>query len=88
MQTIKIFKVYLLSNLISHSISTAPKQYKYVRKILHLPYQASIRSRAATINYEPGFLTDVIEHLQTTLDEDDKDSILLVHEISIKKEVV
>ena len=66
----------------------SPKAYKYVRKILHLPCQASIRSWAAAINCEPGFLTDVIQHLQTTLDEDDKDCILLVDEMSIKKEVV
>ena len=31
---------------------------------------------------------DVIEHLQNTLDEEDKDCILLVDEMSIKKEVV
>ena len=66
----------------------SPKAYKYVRKILHLPCQASIRSWAAAINCEPGFLTDVIQHLQTTLDEDDKDCILIVDEMSIKKEVV
>ena len=66
----------------------SPKAYKYVCKILHLPCQASIRSWAAAINCEPGFLTDVIQHLQTTLDEDDKDCILLVDEMSIKKEVV
>ena len=66
----------------------SPKAYKYVRKILHLSCQASIRSWAAAINCEPGFLTDVIQHLQTTLNEDDKDCILIVDEMSIKKEVV
>ena len=66
----------------------SPKAYEYVRKALHLPCSATIRAWAAAIQCEPGFLTDVIRHLQDTLKEDEKDCILLVDEMAIKKEVV
>ena len=78
--TIKQFAVIL------HFYS--PKAYKFVRKSLHLPCPATIRAWAAAIKCEPGFLTCVIEHLQNTLDEDDKDCFLLVDEMSIKKQVI
>ncbi|CAB3977737.1 THAP domain-containing 9 [Paramuricea clavata] len=50
--------------------------------------KATIRAWAAAIKCEPGFLTCVIEHLQNSLDVDDKDCFLLVDEMSIKKEVI
>jgi len=58
-----------------------------VTKSLHLPCSATIRAWTAAIKCEPGFLTDVIEHLQNTLKDDEKDCILLVDEMAIKKEV-
>ena len=66
----------------------SPRAYEYVRKSLHLPCSATIRAWAAAIQCEPGFLTDVIEHLQNTLKDDEKDCILLVDEMAIKKEVI
>ena len=66
----------------------SPRAYEYVRKFLHLPCSATIRAWAAAIQCEPGFLTDVIEHLQNTLKDDEKDCILLVDEMAIKKEVI
>ena len=66
----------------------SPRAYEYVRKSLHLPCSATILTWAAAIKCEAGFLADVIEHLQNTLQEDEKDCILLVDEITIKKEVL
>ena len=63
------------------------KAYKFVRKSLHLPHPSTIRSWASSIECEPGFLSNVIEHLQNTLEDDNKDCIILVDEMSIKKEV-
>ena len=59
-----------------------------MRKSLHLPCSATIRAWAGAIQCEPGFLTDIIEHLQNTLKDDEKDCILLVDEMAIKKEVI
>jgi hypothetical protein len=64
------------------------KAYKFVRKSLHLPHPSTIRSWASSIECEPGFLSNVIEHLQNTLEDDNKDCIILVDEMSIKKEVL
>ena len=74
-----------LNNLLLHCISIA---HKCVRRSLHLPCPSTIRCWAAAINCEPGFLTNVIQHLQNSLEEEDKDCFLLVDEMAIKKEVV
>ena len=65
-----------------------PKAYQFVRQSLHLPCPATIRSWAAAIDCEPGFLTNVINQLTNTLDENQKDCALLLDEMSIKKEVL
>ena len=64
------------------------KAYNFVRKSLHFPHPSTIRSWASSIECEPGFLSNVIEHLQNTLEDDNKDCIILVDEMSIKKEVL
>ena len=66
----------------------SPKAYKFVRKSLHLPHPSTIRSWASSIDCEPGFLKNVIDHLQDTLEDDNKDCIILVDEMAIKKEVL
>ncbi|CAB4019071.1 DNA transposase THAP9 [Paramuricea clavata] len=50
--------------------------------------RATIRSWAAAIDCDPGFLTNVIDELKNSLDEDEKDCAILVDEMSIKKEVL
>ncbi|CAB4043051.1 DNA transposase THAP9, partial [Paramuricea clavata] len=65
-----------------------PRSYRFVRKSLHLPCPAAIRSWAAAIDCEPVFFTDVIDELKNNLDEDEKDCAILVDEMSIKKEVL
>ena len=59
-----------------------------MRKSFQLPCSATIPAWAAAIQCEPGFLTDVIEHLQNTHTDDEKDCILLVDQMAIKKEVI
>ena len=66
----------------------SPRSYQFVRKSLHLPCPATIRSWAAAIDCEPGFLTNVIDELKNSLDETEKDCAILVDEMSIKKEVL
>ena len=66
----------------------SPKAYQFVRKSLHLPNPANIRSWAMSIDCEPGFLQQVIDHLQLNMKDDKKDCVLLVDEMSIKKEVL
>ena len=61
----------------------SPRAYKFVRRSLHLPCPSTIRFWAAAINCEPGFLKNVIQHLQNSLEEDDKDCFLLVDEMAI-----
>ena len=79
-ETIKQFAISL------HFYS--PKAYKFVRKSLHLPHPSTIRSWASSIECEPGFLNNVIEHLQNTLEDDNKDCIILIDKMSIKKWVL
>lgn len=55
----------------------SPKAYQFVRKSLHLPSPATIRSWAGAIDCEPGFLNEVIQHLQDTLAEDNRDCIFV-----------
>ena len=39
----------------------SPKPYEFVRKILKLPHSSSIRTWAANVNCQPGYLTNVIQ---------------------------
>ena len=66
----------------------SPKAYKFVRKAFHLPSPSTIRSWATTVECEPGFLKQVINHLQNNLPEDNKDCVLLVDEMSIESDVL
>ena len=66
----------------------SPKAYKFVRKAFHLPSPSTIRSWATSVECEPGFLKQVINHLQNNLPEDNKDCVLLVDEMSIKSDVL
>ena len=71
-ETIKQFAISL------HFYS--PKAYKFVHKSLHLPHPSTIHSWASSIECKPGFLNNVIEHLQNTLEDDNKDCIILIDE--------
>ncbi len=66
----------------------SPKAYQFVRKAFHLPSPSTIRAWATSVECEPGFLSQVITHLQNNLKEDNKDCVLLVDEMSIHKNVL
>ena len=83
------FKICCRHKTICHFLTLySPRAYKFVRKSLHLPIPSTIRTWATSIEYEPGFLSQVIQHLQDNLEDDNKDCILLVDEMTIKKEVL
>ena len=66
----------------------SPKVYQFVQKSLHLPNPATMRSWATSVDCERGFLQQVIDHLQLNMKDDKKYCVLLVDEMSIKKEVL
>lgn len=62
-----------------------PKAHQFVRKSLHLANPATMKSCATSIDCEPCFLQQVIDHLQLNLKDEKKHCVLLVDEMSIKK---
>ena len=66
----------------------SPKAYQFVRRAFHLPSPSTIRAWATSVECEPRFLSQVITYLQNNLKEDNKDCVLLVDEMSIKKDVL
>ena len=68
----------------------SPKAYDYVRTILHLPHPLSIRSWAASVACEPGFLTNVIDAISSSLQDKPwmKDCVLILDAMAIRKETV
>ena len=65
----------------------SPRAYKFVRKALHLPHPATIRSWCVNINCEPGFLEKPFNYIENKVTEGQKDCIILLDEMSIKKQV-
>ena len=47
----------------------SPKAYEYVQKILALPHTSSIRAWAASVDYNPGYLMNVIRCLGSQVQE-------------------
>ena len=41
----------------------SPRAYKFVRKALHLPHPATIRSRCVNISCQPGFLEKLSDYI-------------------------
>ncbi len=65
------------------------KAYNFVRKSLHLPHPATIRSWAADVACEPGFLTATINSLAGKLASDGESECgLILDEMSIRKETL
>eukprot|EP00795_Rhopilema_esculentum_P016003 gene16003-7336_t len=62
----------------------SPRGYRYVRKTLCLPNPSTIRSWAANIEVEPGFLVNVINSLERMVPSDQRDSIIILDEMSLK----
>lgn len=68
----------------------SPQAYNYIRDHLHLPHPATIRKWCASINCQPGVLTDALESLKEKMKEKDinKHCCLMLDSMAIKKEVV
>ena len=65
----------------------SPRAYRFIRKSLHLPHPATIRSWYVNINCEPGFLQKPFDHVETMVNDGQADCVLLLDEMSIKKQV-
>ena len=65
----------------------SPKAYEFVRKILKLPHSSSIKHRAASVDCEPGYLTNVIQAIGKLAERKVwmKDVVLIVDAMSIHK---
>lgn len=64
--------------------------YEFVRQYLHLPHPSTIRKWSASLSCEPGFLTEVIDHIKEMAAEDSlkRHCMLVLDAMAIKKEVV
>ena len=65
----------------------SPKAYEFVRKLLHLPHPSSIRMWAASVNCQPGYLTDVIQLVGKAVQKDNwmVDAVLVVDAMALHK---
>ena len=65
----------------------SPKAYDFVCKVLYLPHPSSIRSWAASVDCEPGFLCDVINLIDNmaTNNTTVSDVVLIVDAMAIHK---
>ena len=65
----------------------SPRAYRFIRKSLHLPHPATIRSWYVNIKCEPVFLQKPFDHVQNMVKDGQADCVLLLDEMSIKKQV-
>ena len=65
----------------------SPRAYKFVRKTLHLPHPATLRSWAGNVVCEPGFLSNVISSVSAKLPlSGETECALILDEMSIRKD--
>ena len=65
----------------------SPRAYKFVRKTLHLPHPATLRSWAGNVVCEPGFLSNVISSVSAKLQlSGETECALILDEMSIRKD--
>ena len=65
----------------------SPKAYKFVRKSLHLPHPATLGSWCVKIHCEPGFLEKSLNYIEEKVAEGQQDYIILIDEMSIRKQI-
>ena len=65
----------------------SPKAYEFVCQVLKLPHTSRIWHWAASVNCEPGYLTDVIKliGLDAKIDHSMTDAVLVVDAMAIHK---
>ena len=68
----------------------SPQAYEFLRQYLHLPHPSTIRKWSASLDCQPGFLMDVIDHLKQMAESDPfmKHCSLMLDAMALKKEVV
>ena len=54
----------------------SPKAYKFVRKSLHLPHPATLRSWCVNIHCEPGFLENSLNYIEEKVAEGQQDCLM------------
>ena len=64
----------------------SPKAYRLLRKYLSLPHPSTIRAWSARISCEPGFLKKPLLCIADLLNDCEKDFVIIIDEMSIKKE--
>ena len=64
-----------------------PRANNFVRMSLNLPHPATIRSWSVNIECEPGFLKKSCEFVEGQANEGQKDCVLMLDEISIRKQL-
>ncbi|PIK46483.1 putative DNA transposase THAP9-like [Apostichopus japonicus] len=66
----------------------SPKAYNFTRKVLNLPNPSSLRQWRSSVDCQPGFLKEVLLHLQKETEKDVTmaDCALLVDAMSIRKQ--
>ena len=65
----------------------SPRAYRFVRKALHLPHPATIRSWYVNVSCEQAFLQKPLEHVADKVSEGQGDCIILLDEMSIRKQI-
>ena len=65
----------------------SPRAFRFVRKALHLPHPATIRSWYVNINCDPGFLQKPFEYVANKAKEGQGDCIIILDEMSIRKQI-
>ena len=68
----------------------SPKAYKFVHKVLKLPHASIIRIWASSVDYQPGYLTQVIALLGEMAQRNQwmRDAVLVVEAMSLSKMTV
>ena len=64
----------------------SPRGYRFVRKYLSLPHPSTIRSWSADIECEPGFLKKPLLYIAELAEDGQKDCVIIIDEMAIKKE--
>ena len=65
----------------------SPRAYRFLRKSLCLPHPSTLRAWSASIECEPGFLKKPLLHIADLVKDGQSDCIIIIDEMSIKKEV-
>ncbi|XP_049781652.1 uncharacterized protein LOC126183595 isoform X1 [Schistocerca cancellata] len=68
----------------------SPAAYEYLQKLMPLPHKSFISKWVASVDCEPGFLTDVFKYidLNPIVRDQFSDSCLIVDSMAIRKQVV